>query len=207
MAPRSNAAAVECVVHGPRSARTDFIVSQVEHLTRLTADVDDDTLRTLSHQPGTLSPLLTLLQQESARAWLREHDALAAARARGVVMQRALLDAEGGTLGAQEVATLLGLTRQAVDLRNAQGKLLAIDLGLRRKLYPRWQFTEASVLPGLEAVLGVLREGATPPWSCVRFFLSRNERLGGQRPLDRLRKNDIKPVLAAAAAFDQHGAA
>ena len=105
------------------------------------------------------------------------------------------------------MATLLGMTRQAVDLRHTQGKLLAIDLGLRRKLYPRWQFTEAGVLPGLDAVLGVLRDGGAPPWSCVRFFLSRNTRLGGQRPIDRLRRGDIKPVLAAAAAFDQHGAA
>jgi hypothetical protein len=80
------------------------------------------------------------------------------------------------------VADLLGISRQAVDLRRASGKLLAIDLGLRKNLYPRWQFTEEGILAGLEETLAVLREGATTPWSCLRFFLSGNLRLGWRAP-------------------------
>lgn len=154
-----------------------------------------------------VAALLTILQTASVQDYLREHDALAAARARGMKRQLDLLDEEGGTLGAQEVADLLGISRQAVDLRRASGKLLAIDLGLRKNLYPRWQFTEEGILAGLEETLAVLREGATTPWSCLRFFLSGNLRLDGERPLDRLRRGETAPVLRAAKEFDTHGSA
>lgn len=154
-----------------------------------------------------VATLLTILQTASVQDYLREHDALAAARARGMKRQLDLLDEEGGALGAQEVADLLGISRQAVDLRRASGKLLAIDLGLRKNLYPRWQFTEEGILAGLEEALAVLRAEATTPWSCLRFFLSGNLRLDGDRPLDRLRRGETAPVLRAAKEFDTHGSA
>lgn len=154
-----------------------------------------------------IATLLTILQTSAVQDYLREHDALAAARARGMKRQFDLLNDEGGALGAQEVAEFLGISRQAVDLRRANGKLLAIDLGLRKNLYPRWQFTEEGVLGGLEETLAVLHAGKHSPWSCLRFFLTSNLRLDDARPLDRLRRGDTAPVLLAAQAFDTHGAA
>jgi hypothetical protein len=41
----------------------------------------------------------------------------------------------------------------------------------------------------------------------VRFFLAKNVRLDGDRPLDRLRRGDVDPVVRAARAFGEHGAA
>lgn len=151
--------------------------------------------------------VLAVLQAASVQEFLREHDALAAARARGIKRQFELLSEEGGALGAQEVADLLGVSRQAVDLRRANGKLLAIDLGTRKNLYPRWQFTDEGILAGLEETLAVLSTGKHSPWACLRFFLSGNLRLDGDRPLDRLRRGELAPVLVAAKMFDTHGAA
>ncbi len=151
--------------------------------------------------------VLAVLQAASVQEFLREHDALAAARARGLKRQFELLAEEGGTLGAQEVADVLGVSRQAVDLRRANGKLLAIDLGTRKNLYPRWQFTDEGILAGLEETLAVLRAGKHSPWACLRFFLAGNLRLDGDRPLDRLRRGELAPVLTAAETFDTHGSA
>lgn len=187
--------------------RADFVAGQVELLVKLSQGVDGGALRALKKTKGDLGTLIELMQGESNREFLRKHDALASARTRGLKLQREALDAEGGALGAQEVADLLGLSRQAVDLRRAGGKLLAFDLGLRRNLYPRWQFTERGVLPGLGEALAVLREDRTPPWSCLRFFLSNNLRLEDERPLDRLRRGDVAAVVNAARHFDQQGAA
>lgn len=151
--------------------------------------------------------VLAVLQAASVQEFLREHDALAAARARGLKRQFELLAEEGGALGAQEVADLLGISRQAVDLRRVNGKLLAIDLGTRKNLYPRWQLTDEGILTGLEEALAVLREGKHSPWACLRFFLASNLRLDGERPLDRLRRGESAPVLRAAKVFDTHGSA
>ena len=174
---------------------------------RFQVEIAPEERRRLAHTRTGVQSMLDVLQRASAQEHLREHDALAVARVRGLRIQRDALTAEGGTLSASEVAGLLGLTRQAVDLRRANGKLLALDLGVRRNLYPRWQFTAGGVLAGLEETLGVLREDATPPWSCVRFFLTDNVRLRDERPLDRLRRGDTESVLMAARAFDHQGAA
>jgi hypothetical protein len=41
----------------------------------------------------------------------------------------------------------------------------------------------------------------------ARFFVTSNDRLGGQRPLDVLRQGALEPVLEAARRFGEHGAA
>ncbi len=192
-------------LHGDR--RTDFVVGQVERLVRLASGIDEEKLERLLKKKGELGALIELLAAENARDYHRGHDALAAARARGLAVQREALDAEGGALGAQEVADLLGISRQAVDQRRASGKLLAVDLGLRKNLYPRWQFTEGGILPGLEEVLAALSEHETSSWMCLRFFLAKNYRLDERRPLDVLRRGEVAEVVEAARAYGEQGGA
>jgi hypothetical protein len=135
------------------------------------------------------------------------HEPLAKARFRGVIAMRQMLGAEGGTLSGQQVAELLGITRQGVDKRRKAGQLLAVEAPRRGYLYFAWQFTDAGEeLPGLVDVLKAL--GEHDPWAQARFFLSGNARLRGKRPLDLLRAGarELDRVLLAAGAFAQHGA-
>ena len=152
------------------------------------------------------STLVLALSQPGAVGFVHpEVDPFARARVRGLRRRDELLAAEGGTLTTEEVAKLLDLTPQAVHKRRNTGKLLALVLGRRGLRFPAWQFSDDGVLPGLEDVLAALTKA--PPLAVVRFFLSGNARLGGKRPLDRLRKRGLSAVLAAASAFDAQGAA
>jgi hypothetical protein len=116
-----------------------------------------------------------------------------------------MLDLEGPPMTVADVAAHLRISRQAVDKRRQAGKLLAVSLGPRSFLYPRWQLTETGVLSGLEETLRAL--AAHPPWARLRFFVSGNHRLGGKRPLDALRQGRVQKVLKAVETFGEHGAA
>jgi hypothetical protein len=135
---------------------------------------------------------------------LVQEDPLASARVRGLRARERLLTEEGGTLRAAEVARHLGLTRQAVNRRRQKGTLLALDAGRYGYLYPAWQFGPTGTLRGLDTVLEALSH--LDPWTRHAFMLGANARLGGRRPIDLLRAGDARPIVAAAAAFGEHGA-
>jgi hypothetical protein len=152
-----------------------------------------------------LSPrVLRVLVERLADRFLPASDPLARARLRGELAMRELLTGDGGALPASEVANVLGISRQAVDKRRKAGQLLAVTLPRRGLQYPAWQFGERGGTPaGLVEVLGALR--MHDPWSQARFFVSGNDRLGGDRPLDRLRAGQaLEPVLQAARAYGEH---
>lgn len=123
---------------------------------------------------------------------------------RGVKQRRVLLHAEGGSFSGEEIAKALGISRQAVDKQRRQGRLLAVRDGATWR-YPAWQIANGDPLPSLTAVLHILHEQS--PWTIMAFLLSRNVRLGSRRPLDLLRKGRVEPILKAAEAYGEHGAA
>ena len=128
---------------------------------------------------------------------------MAEAKRRGLEAQRRILHEEGGTVGAQEMGELLGgMGARAVDERRRKGRLLALpaDGGVYR--YPVWQVEGGAVIGGFEGVLGAL--GVEDPWMRAAFFLSGDVRLGGERPLDRLKRGDVRAVGRAASAYGVH---
>jgi hypothetical protein len=149
--------------------------------------------------------VLRILVERLADDVLPTKDPLARARLRGVLAMRELLSGDGGALAGNEVADLLGISRQAVDKRRKAGQLIAVELPRRGLLYPAWQFVEAGALPGLARVLAAL--GAHDAWAQARFFVSRNGRLANRRPLEVLKGGELDAVLRAAEAFGEHGAA
>jgi hypothetical protein len=132
-------------------------------------------------------------------------DLLASARLRGRRARDKILAAEGGTLGADQVAALLRISLQAVDERRIAGELSALKTGPREYRYPAWQFGETGVLAGLEELLALLAEH--PPLAVMRFFLSANQYAGGERPLDLLRKGRLDLAKRAMRTFGEQGAA
>ncbi len=154
--------------------------------------------------PTDLAAVLVALGQASGSA-LVEMDPVAEAKLRGVEARRRLLEAHGGVLSAADAAKALGMTRQGIDKRRKEGRLLAVESGRRGWQYPAWQFTEKGTMEGLEGVLGALKHW--DPWTQAGFFVTENTSLGEKTPLEALRAGQAKAVKRAAAIYGEQGAA
>lgn len=136
-------------------------------------------------------------------SWQRQP--LAAARLRGSEQKKQLTREGGGVVNSAEAAQLLGITRQGVDRRRTQNRLIGLTQGRRGYAYPLFQFVENTTLRGLEEVLTVL--GAGDPWMQLIFFVSPNDRLNGNTPSRELRTGNLEGVLRAASCYGEQGAA
>lgn len=130
---------------------------------------------------------------------LAPSDPLSAARLKGVQVKRELIYGDGHPLTSEGVASLLHLSRQAIDKRRKKGQLLAVSLGRRGYLYPIWQFREDKVLPGIERVLAELE--TSDPWSQLMFLKTGDIRLDGATPLECLQAGEIDRVVWAASCY------
>lgn len=166
---------------------------------KIPADVDLD-----EHRLGFEAMVEVFMRPEALKA-LAPTDPLAAARLKGVQVKHELLYGDGQPLTSEEVASLLHITRQAVDKRRSKGQLLGVSLGRRGYLYPTWQFQAGQVLPGLERVLASLKD--YDPWTQLMFLRTGDVRLDGATPLERLQAGDIDAVVWAAECYGTQGAA
>jgi hypothetical protein len=133
-------------------------------------------------------------------------DPLFVARQRGIEARQKLFFHGGQPLKSEEVGKLLNISRQAVDKRRNQNKLLAVYRGKKKcYYYPIWQFKYEGVLPGWEKVLAALAD--ISPWGKMIFMLTEDRRLRNQSPLEALQKGRIAEVIAAAKAYGQQSAA
>ncbi len=166
---------------------------------KITADTDLD-----EHQRGFEAMVEVFVRPEALKA-LAPTDPLAAARFKGVQVKQELLYRDGQPLTSEEAASLLHLTRQAVDKRRSKRQLLGVSLGRRGYLYPAWQFQAGQVLPGLEQVLASLID--YDPWTQLMFLQTGDVRLDDATPLERLQAGDIDAVVRAAECYGTQGAA
>lgn len=181
--------------------RAAVLARMVHAVTDLAASCDARTIKEVAGVESNDRLLFQVLQ----KAPPAKADPAVAAKLRGVEAKRSLLESDGGTLSAEELGELLGITRQAVDKRRRAGKLLAIAVNGRGLRYPAWQVHSGQLLGGLEDVLAALEPDS--PLMHIQFFLSGNYALEGKRPLDLLRRGQrLKDVLRAAKVLDTHGA-
>jgi hypothetical protein len=76
-----------------------------------------------------------------------------------------------------------------------------VPKGSRNVAYPAWQIHKGALLPGLDAVLKVLREKKPSPAGLVLFFLTPAEALDNKRPLDLLRQGEAADVVRHAQRY------
>jgi hypothetical protein len=132
-------------------------------------------------------------------------DPLIRAKLWGIGHRKQILAQLGGTLSAEGVAGLIGISRQAVDKRRSQNQLIGLIQGRRGYAYPAFQFEDGRTLAGLKKVLDALRDH--DPWMQSIFFANSNERLNGKTPLEALRQGDLESVFRAAESYGEQGAA
>lgn len=183
------------------SIRNIFFQRSLRAIEELRA-LDEKKLAEAVQAPTDYSVLLSALNTEEALASIRAQDPLAGARLRGLEAKRKLVEAEGGALPTAEVAKALRITRQAVDKRRKERKLLGMELGRKGFRYPAWQLG----LPHLEQVLDAL--GDRDSWERIAFFLNPSALLQDRTPLDVLREgtHDLDDVLRAASVYGEQGA-
>ncbi len=115
-----------------------------------------------------------------------------------------MLNASGGSLTSEQVAEVLGISRQAVDKRRSSNQLLALTQGKRGYSYPGFQFDDGRTLKGLEEVLAEL--SPLDPWMQMVFFTIANERLDGKNPIEALQNDLIEQVKKVENGFGEQGA-
>ena len=113
-------------------------------------------------------------------------DPLAELIARGGEQKLELLKQAGGTLTVSEVARVLRLTRQGIDKRRQEHKLVAVRRGAEYA-FPACQFDDDGVVPDLPAILKILGDQG---WIALAFLLSEFDELNGSTPLEVLRRKD-----------------
>jgi hypothetical protein len=136
---------------------------------------------------------------ESAQAALEE------AFRRGDARRAAILR-DPGMLTGEAAAARLGVSRETINKRSQQGRLLALEFAKRGKRYPEWQFEESVAGRPIESVLAAF--GSRDAWEQYRFFTQRQPGLGGRTPVEALRRGEVEAVKSAAhewAAGEQGG--
>ncbi len=177
--------------------KATFLTRVIEGLIEI---ADSSNLVDITAADTNYEVLLAALQTPEAISLLTKQDPLANAKIRGLHLKQQLIEAEGGCANSEEIAQMLGISRQAINQRRQRGKLIGLSRGKGKYIYPLWQFTDTGeTLSGLEAVLAKLQE--LDPWMQITFFLNSNVRLENKTPLEMLRKGEVEPVIISASAF------
>jgi hypothetical protein len=171
---------------------------------RLTEQATDEDLAAALEAPSDFGSVARLLSDAAAvGVSLDTVDPLAEAVARGAEIKQDLLAAAGGGWSSARVARHLGITRQAVDKRRRNRKLLAVQAGHGGYVYPVCQFDADGVIAGLDRFLGAFGTGSG--WTWLDVLLAPAEEIGGISPLEALRGGNADAAAQAAAMYGEQG--
>jgi hypothetical protein len=171
---------------------------------KLEGDLSSDLIDEATAAPTDFLVALEALSSAVESSQLIADDPFIAAKFRGLKRKKQMLETAGGTLTSEQVAEVLGISRQGVDKRRSSNQLLALTQGKRGYSYPSFQFADGTTIPGLEEVLGELK--SLDPWMQMVFFTNPHERLGGKTPMELLQKGSIEDVKAVAVEYGEQGA-
>jgi hypothetical protein len=186
--------------------RSAVLTRALDNITHVVELLDIESLENIVSESSNMDVLLSLFEESvvlESRRPLHD-DPLRSFRLKGLRAKNELLQKEGGVITSSQAAELLGISRQAVDKRRKQGKLLAVSPVKRGYFYPVWQFFEDGVLPGFERVMEILKD--YDPWMKMIFMLNANAHLNNKSPLEELRVGHLDDVYKAAQLTGEQGA-
>jgi hypothetical protein len=185
-------------------ARKIFLERAFDAVIQLTRTLPASVLEETATAGNNVLVLLRALQSPEVLPELERYEPLASPYLKGLQAQQELLRHADGLMTSEEVAQMLGITRQAVDKRRQSKKLIAVPQGQRAFGYPACQFDSKGTLRGLEDMLNALN--AEDAWMQLTFLLSPNAELDDLSPLALLREGRSSIVSEVAARFGEHGA-
>jgi len=182
-----------------------FLKRSVKMLERVSSSASSEALKSALSSPTDVGGVATLLSDLAPLdVDLSSVDPFVEAMALGAAIKQELLTSGGGGLTSSQVASALGITRQAVDKRRIRLALLAVPNGSGEYLYPACQFTSTGVIPGLEEVLRAFQ--IRSPWTQLSALLAPAPALGGRTILEALKSGAIERAIAIAASFGEQAA-
>jgi hypothetical protein len=166
--------------------RDAFIKRSAHVIERLAERADEATLVEAMAAPtdfGTLARVLTDVGVIGTAVTELDPDALDLANE--IDRRDKLVLRNGGMLSAEEAGQLLHIGRQAVDKRRRNKTLLAIRQA-GDWFYPRAQFHEHEVIPGIPEIIKGFE--ASGPWVTLEFVVTADAVLDGLTPREALLK-------------------
>jgi hypothetical protein len=188
-----------------RTEHPVFYLRAFNALSSITNELSSQSVEELTASPTDFELLVNAVSATSIAAASGEGDPLVRAKLRGIEHRKGIIEKLGGTLSAEQVSELLGISRQGVDRRRSQNQLIGLTQGKRGYAYPAFQFEDGKTLDGLREVLDAL--SGHDPWMQSIFFANDNDRLNGRTPLDALRQGKTEAVVRAAEGYGEQGAA
>jgi hypothetical protein len=174
-------------------------------LERVSSSASSEALKSALSSPTDVGGVASLLSDLAPLGVdLSAVDPFMSAMARGAGIKQELLTSGGGGLTSGQVASALGITRQAVDKRRSRRALLAVPDGSGDYLYPACQFTLDGVIPGLEEVLRAFQIRST--WTQLSALLASVPALGGKTIIEALKSGATERAIAIAASFGEQAA-
>ena len=182
-----------------------FLKRSVKMLERVSCSASSEALKSALSSPTDVGGVASLLSDLAPLGVdLSAVDPFMEAMARGAAIKRELLTSGGGSLTSSQVASALGITRQAVDKRRNRRALLAVPNGSGEYVYPACQFTADGVIPGLEEVLRAFQ--IRSPWTQLSALLASAPGVGNQTILEVLKSGEIEKAVAIARSFGEQAA-
>src|SRR6266567_2087799 len=179
-----------------------FLKRSVKMLERVSSSASSEALKSALSSPTDVGGVATLLSDLAPLdVDLSSVDPFVEAMALGAAIKQELLTSGGGGLTSSQVASALGITRQAVDKRRTRHTLLAVPSGSGDYVYPACQFTADGVIPGFEDVLRAFR--IRSPWTQLSVLLAPAPALGGKTIVEALKSGAIERAIAIAASFGE----
>jgi len=182
-------------IAGLGQAQRAFLTRSVEAITRM-AGMDDETAMQALQAPTDVGALAYAVSAAAAAPTIAQLDPEAALLAEGATLKSELLERAGGALGVGQAASLLRVSRQAVDKRRRAGKLIAVPAG-EDYVFPACQFTDQGIVAGLDKALGVMP--IQDPWMRLEWLLTEDDALEGRSPLAALKSGSVGDVVELAA--------
>jgi hypothetical protein len=174
-------------------------------LERVSSSASSETLKSALSAPTDVGGVAALLSDLAPLdVDVSSVDPFVEAMALGAATKQGLLTSGGGGLTSSQVASALGITRQAVDKRRIRHALLAVPNGSGEYLYPACQFTSTGVIPALEEVIRAFQ--IRSPWTQLSALLAPAPALGGKTILEALKSGAIERAIAIAASFGEQAA-
>jgi hypothetical protein len=97
------------------------------------------------------------------------------------------------------------VSRQVIERRVREGRLLAVPGPSNRRVYPAIQFrADGQVLPGIKDVLHALP--TENPLAILNFLVNSDHRLDDRKPIDLLKAGQTDIVVQAAVNLATQGA-
>jgi hypothetical protein len=188
-----------------RTEHPVFFSRAFNALSSITNELSSQSVEELTASSTDFELLVNAVSATSTAAASTDADPLIRAKLGGIEHRKRILEKLGGTLSAEQVSELIGISRQAVDRRRSQNQLIGLTQGKRGYAYPAFQFEDGKTLDGLKEVLDAL--SGHDPWMQSIFFANGNDRLTGKTPLDALRQGKTEAVVRAAEAYGEQGVA